>query len=221
VNVVAWVDETGWEAVVDAVALLADARVTLLCALSDDVVEGPAGALAGMLGRRRGHHLEEELSRLTAGGAEQLLDAAARRLGAPAGRVVRTGRIEREVLDAAAGCDLLALSRASLHPGPRSIGHAARFVVDHAPCRVLLVWPGTLPRSAPDLELHPVRGLVARGVEHGQRHGVRALALVGVRDLAALAALVIAERPAVGDDLAARLGALGGGGVVPPGGVVV
>jgi nucleotide-binding universal stress UspA family protein len=25
--------------------------------------------------------------------------------------------------------------------GPRSLGHATRFVVDHAPCAVLLVWP--------------------------------------------------------------------------------
>jgi hypothetical protein len=27
------------------------------------------------------------------------------------------------------------------HAGPHSIGKHARFVLDHAPCRVLLVWP--------------------------------------------------------------------------------
>jgi nucleotide-binding universal stress UspA family protein len=27
--------------------------------------------------------------------------------------------------------------------GPRSLGPTARYVVDHAPCAVLLVWPDT------------------------------------------------------------------------------
>jgi nucleotide-binding universal stress UspA family protein len=27
-------------------------------------------------------------------------------------------------------------------PGPDSLGPVTRFVVDHAPCGVLLVWPG-------------------------------------------------------------------------------
>jgi hypothetical protein len=29
--------------------------------------------------------------------------------------------------------------------GPHSLGHATRFVVDHAPCSVLLVWPDEPP----------------------------------------------------------------------------
>ena len=29
--------------------------------------------------------------------------------------------------------------------GPRSLGPATRFVVDHVPCPVLLVWPGEAP----------------------------------------------------------------------------
>jgi hypothetical protein len=29
--------------------------------------------------------------------------------------------------------------------GPRSLGPMARFVVDHAPCRVLLIWPDVTP----------------------------------------------------------------------------
>jgi len=29
--------------------------------------------------------------------------------------------------------------------GPRSLGPDARFVVDHAPCRVLLIWPDITP----------------------------------------------------------------------------
>jgi hypothetical protein len=38
--------------------------------------------------------------------------------------------------------DLLVLARDGdrSRPGPHSLGPAARFAVDHAPCRVLLVW---------------------------------------------------------------------------------
>lgn len=32
--------------------------------------------------------------------------------------------------------------------GPKSLGKATRFVVDHAPCPVLLVWPGSPPDPA-------------------------------------------------------------------------
>ncbi len=29
--------------------------------------------------------------------------------------------------------------------GPRSLGPTARFVIDHSPCRVLLIWPDDPP----------------------------------------------------------------------------
>ena len=60
----------------------------------------------------------------------------------------RTGRPEREIVKSAADwhADLIVICsrsprarRASL--GPKSIGHVARFVLDHAPCPVLLVRP--------------------------------------------------------------------------------
>ncbi|MFD5466969.1 hypothetical protein ACFWIQ_29700 [Kitasatospora sp. NPDC127059] len=35
------------------------------------------------------------------------------------------------------------------HPGPHSLGPATRFVVDHAPCAVLLVWPERAVSPAP------------------------------------------------------------------------
>jgi nucleotide-binding universal stress UspA family protein len=46
------------------------------------------------------------------------------------------------VLAALGDADLLVLARDGERdrPGPRSIGHATRFVLDHAPCDVLLVW---------------------------------------------------------------------------------
>ncbi len=60
---------------------------------------------------------------------------------------------------AAEDMDLLVLARDGDHSrlGPRSLGPPTRFVVDHAPCRVLLVWPDpppaleTMPTAAPAL----------------------------------------------------------------------
>jgi nucleotide-binding universal stress UspA family protein len=83
----------------------------------------------------------------------------------PCTRIERRGRVEREVVTAAAGADLLILARDGDRSrlGPKSFGPADRFVVDHAPCPVLLVWPadppgtGTIPRppSRPPRPHHP------------------------------------------------------------------
>jgi Na+/H+ antiporter NhaD/arsenite permease-like protein len=50
-------------------------------------------------------------------------------------------RAEDEVLDAAREADVLVLARGGEpdHLGPKSVGHAERFVLDHASCAVLLV----------------------------------------------------------------------------------
>jgi nucleotide-binding universal stress UspA family protein len=144
-RVVAWVEEHGWEAVVEALAGLRASEVTVVHVMRDDIVEAPASALAGILGRHRGGTaLEERLSGLSREAGGELLAAAAARLeGVPSvARELRAGRPEHEVLAATAGADLLVLARDSLHPGPHSLGRTTRFVVDHAPCRVLLVWPG-------------------------------------------------------------------------------
>jgi hypothetical protein len=151
VKVLAWIDEAGWEAVVDAAAGVARGEVTLLHVAREDLVEAPAGALAGLIGRRRGEALTIHLSELLDEAGAELLDAAAARLGAPAGRLALRGRPEQAVLTAVAetGTDVLVLSRADGHPGPRSIAHDTRFVLDHAACAVLLVWPGEPPTDAP------------------------------------------------------------------------
>lgn len=147
-KVAVWITEAGWEAAVDAAALLPEAEVTLIHVAGGEAV-APGGALAGLLGRRR-PDLEARVAELGDEVAGELLDAAAERLGRPpAARELRRGRPEHEVLDAAGGADVLVVSRATLDPGPRSLGHAARFVVDHAPCRVLLVWPGEPPDRPP------------------------------------------------------------------------
>ncbi|KUL39140.1 hypothetical protein ADL15_10150 [Actinoplanes awajinensis subsp. mycoplanecinus] len=77
------------------------------------------------------------------GAEEALMAAAGERLGRDAAPVFRRGRVEREVVEACAGMDLLVVARDGdvRRAGPKSLGPASRYVVDHAPCRVLLVWP--------------------------------------------------------------------------------
>lgn len=51
---------------------------------------------------------------------------------------------------AAEGARLLVVARGGDRSrlGPRSLGAETRFVVDHAPCPVLLVWPDDVPALA-------------------------------------------------------------------------
>jgi nucleotide-binding universal stress UspA family protein len=145
---VVWTTERGWEACVDAAAALlpADADITLLCALASDVEAVAAGGRAGLLGRRPPRPKGPSIEQLSEAAAEALLADAQARLGRPARTVVRRGRVEREVIAACADADLLVLARdGERRLGPPSLGRHARFVVDHAPCRVVLVWPGELP----------------------------------------------------------------------------
>ncbi|MEU9133453.1 universal stress protein, partial [Kitasatospora sp. NPDC048540] len=90
------------------------------------------------------------VDRVAAATAQELLAAATERLARPCTAVERTGRVEREVVAAADGFDLLVLARDGDRSrlGPHSLGPATRFVVDHAPCPVLLVWPGPPPPTA-------------------------------------------------------------------------
>jgi nucleotide-binding universal stress UspA family protein len=122
-----WVTPTGWEACVDAAREYPE--VTLLQV--SDVGPEPGGLL--------GRHPPP---RAPVAADDELLDAAQERLGRTAERLSLPGRPEHAAVDAAADFDLLILSRTNLQPGPHSLGHATRYVVDHAPCPILLVWPG-------------------------------------------------------------------------------
>jgi nucleotide-binding universal stress UspA family protein len=128
-RVLVWITPTGWEACVDAAKALGDVDVTLL-----QVNEEPPGPPGGLLGRH-------PHPRAPVAADDELLDAAAERLGRDAGRVSLPGRPEHAVVEAAAEFDLLVMSRTSSQPGPHSLAHAARFVVDHATGPVLLVGP--------------------------------------------------------------------------------
>jgi nucleotide-binding universal stress UspA family protein len=151
-KVLVWIVEGTWEGCVDAASqvLAADAEVTLLHVTPAEVAEAAGGAAAGLLGRGRRPD-RDPAARIHAAGrlaAAELLDAAQTRLGRPASRVALHGRVERLVVEAAAdGADLLVVARDGDRSrlGPHSLGPATRFVVDHAACAVLLVWPAQAP----------------------------------------------------------------------------
>ena len=150
---VVWVVEGTWRGCVDAARrhLGADAQVVLLYVEPSDVDEVTAAAAAGLLGRGSAKH-RPKLRPLDEGPGQtalDFLDAAAKRLGRPEAELVhRRGRTEREVVALLAHeVDLLVVARDGDRSrlGPHSLGHATRFVVDHAPCSVLLVWPDEPP----------------------------------------------------------------------------
>jgi nucleotide-binding universal stress UspA family protein len=147
VRILVWVREGVWEAAVDAARQFtaADAEFILLHVISGDSSAVIEGGFDGLLGRR--HRLPPALHDVESEADRSLLAAAEERLGHPAEHQTRGGRVEREVVLAAADADLLVVSRDGdrRRLGPHSLGPAARFVVDHAPCPVLLVWPERVP----------------------------------------------------------------------------
>ncbi len=163
-RVLVWLVEGTWQGCIDAARPLlpADAQITLLHVAPDEVTEAAAGALAGLLGRGRpgpGRHPAERISAVSDQAAADLLAAAAARLGRAARRQASSGRVERVVVQAAQDADLLVAARDGDRSrlGPASLGPATRFVVDHAPCPVLLVWPDQAPgvESIPPPPPHP------------------------------------------------------------------
>lgn len=152
-----WITESTWQACIDGArsALPHDAEVTLVHVAAADVEGVLAGGRAGLLGRRPPRHPEPAPRAIAAEEAEALLHAAGERLGRPARMLSRRGRVEREVLEVCADADLLVLARdGEPRLGPHSIGPRTRFVLDHAPCQVVLVWPQP-PPSIDTLRLPP------------------------------------------------------------------
>jgi nucleotide-binding universal stress UspA family protein len=163
-RVLIWLVEGTWQGCLDAARPLLppDAEITLLHVAPEEVAEAATGAVAGLLGRGRprpGRHPAERIGAVSDQAAAELLVAAAARLGRTARRQARSGRVERVVVEAAQGADLLVAARDGDRSrlGPASLGPATRFVVDHAPCPVLLVWPDEAPgvESIPPALPHP------------------------------------------------------------------
>jgi nucleotide-binding universal stress UspA family protein len=91
--------------------------------------------------------LREKMREAEQYAAQDILEEG-KRYFATAESIHREGRPEREIVNCAAewGADLIVLCpRSPQHGGPalgpKSVGHVARFVLDHAPCPVLLVRP--------------------------------------------------------------------------------
>lgn len=147
-----WIIEDTWEATVAQAAefLPSDADITLLHVASTEPETVARAARRGLLGRHPPPPATPEpLQAISEHAAQELLAEAKTRLalGRPAILRARRGRVEREVVAAAERMDIIVLARDGDRErlGPRSLGPAARFVVDHAPCRVLLVWPDAAP----------------------------------------------------------------------------
>ena len=144
-----WIVEDTWEATVAEAAALVppDTAITLLHVAPADVEELAGGGRRGLLGRHPPPPPEHGIRAISDEAAQALLDDARERIGRPAETVARRGRVEREVVAAAQDADLLVLARDGDRKrlGPKTLGPPARFVVDHAPCRVLLVWADEPP----------------------------------------------------------------------------
>jgi nucleotide-binding universal stress UspA family protein len=166
-SIVIWVREGTWRATVDAALSLAPvvgspARFTLLHVTSPAAADAAHGAYRGLLGRG-GHDPGERLEALASASAADLIEAAARRLGRECERREIRDDTERAVVAASAHADLLIVARDGERSrlGPKSLGRATRFVVDHAACPVLLVWP----EAAPDV------GTIPPPPHHPHHHG--------------------------------------------------
>jgi nucleotide-binding universal stress UspA family protein len=150
-----WIIEDTWQAAIDdAKRLPSDVEITLLHVASTEPETVAGAARRGLLGRRAPRPgAPPELRTVSEQAAQALLTEAQSRLGRPATLQSRRGRVEREVVAAADQADLLIAARDGDHErlGPHSLGPATRFVIDHAPCRVLLIWPDV----APNLETIP------------------------------------------------------------------
>jgi len=91
--------------------------------------------------------LQEKMQQAEVGAAQDILQEGVRYLP-QAQTLSREGRPEQEIVQCASQwhADLIVIcSRSPAFGGPtvgpKSIGHVARFVLDHAPCAVLLIRP--------------------------------------------------------------------------------
>ncbi len=105
------------------------------------------GRRTGPLLRHRGPHSpgREQMRQADQASAQEILEEG-RGIHPEAVLLQREGRPEREIVNCAAewNADMIVICPRSPQSGgpvlgPKSVGHVARFVLDHAPCPVLLV----------------------------------------------------------------------------------
>jgi nucleotide-binding universal stress UspA family protein len=142
-RVLVWIAEGTWKAAVAAAKdfVPADADITLLHVVPIEPQAVVRDARHALLGRRHAWSADE-LQSMAAQVASGVLADAQTLLGRRAALDARRGRVGHEVVAAAQNMDLLVLARDCTQEGPPSLGPTARFVVDHSPCPLLLVWAG-------------------------------------------------------------------------------
>ena len=166
-RVLVWIVEETWQAAAAAAAafLPADADISLLYVRSDaeTVARGARDALLGRSRRTNG----EALDAISEQGARDLLADAQAVLGRQAVLDARSGRIEYEVVAAAATADLIVLARDEDHSrhGPRSLGPTARYVVDHAPSACSSSGPTRPPDEQPPRDHSRISATEGKGNE--------------------------------------------------------
>ena len=111
--------------------------------------DAPVHELEVQFLRRPGHpppsHADARARASESRGSDAILGDAARALGRTVTSAVGRGRPERSIVERAAetAASLVVVGcrpgEVSTPPAPHSLGHVARFVLDHAPCPVLLV----------------------------------------------------------------------------------
>src|SRR6202020_2461065 len=125
------------------------ARFTLLHVTPAEVADAAHDAYLGLFGRGRGLGRDPgaRLDELATASAGDLLARAADRLGRDCEKIEIQGHAERTVVAASAQADLLVMARDGDRSrlGPKSLGKAARFVVDHPASSVRRFWPGPRP----------------------------------------------------------------------------
>ena len=170
-RVVIWVTERTWQASVDAARRLAPAgsSVTLLHVTPEEPPDTAHAAYLGLFGRGRpGRDPGPRIADISAASAAEVIDAAARRLGRPCERIMRSGRTEREVVTVAAGADLLIMAR----DGDRSRlapGASARPPVSPSttpPARSC--WSGQMAPRASPRSRRPLAGTTGRTRTHSR-----------------------------------------------------
>lgn len=148
-NVLVWIAPGTWPAVVAAARERPPQDLLNLVAVADSHDAAPLGALGALMGRA-GPAPESQARAVTGAQARAILDQATAALGRPCRAQVVAGRTEREITAAARDVDWLIMARDGdrSRVGPGSLGRHARFVLDHAPCTVQLIWPEGVPQLA-------------------------------------------------------------------------
>ena len=140
--VLVWITPESWVSCVDAAkSLPADAQIGLAAVVDTGASGAAHAAYGGLLGRSGSTDPAARMAEEAGQEALDMLDAASARLGRRVPPMLLEGRPEDALMAVLQDVDLLVVARDGHGRGPKSLGKAVRFVVDHAPCAVLLIWP--------------------------------------------------------------------------------